>query len=306
MNAAGETAAGAVKLSIVIAAPNNTVLLQRCLASLTGQVETGDTEVIVVSNYDDGAGAMMAARFPYVRHIRLPVATIVPELRAEGIRQSQGEIVALAEDHGYFEPGWCAAVKKAHAQPYAIIGGVVENDRAQRALDWAVYFYDYSKYMLPQQAGPVETLSGNNVSYKRSLLQAAEAHYRDGFYEVFLHEQFKQQGQELYLIPDAVVVHNKHYALGSALAQCFHGGRSYSGMRVAGASIGKRGVYALGSLVLPVLLPARVALQTFRKERHISAFIRCLPYLMVLMCGWAAGELCGYMAGEGNSSRHWK
>src|SRR2546428_5598229 len=98
MNAAEETAAGAVKLSIVIAAPNNAVLLEKCLASLTGQVETGDTEVIVVSNYD-GAGAMIAVQFPHVRHIRLPVATTVPELRAEGIRQAQGEIVALAEDH---------------------------------------------------------------------------------------------------------------------------------------------------------------------------------------------------------------
>lgn len=295
-----------MRLSIVIAAPNNMVLLEKCLASLTGQVETGDTEVIVVSNYDDGAGALIAVRFPHIRHIRLPAATTVPELRAEGIRQSQGEIVALAEDHGYFEQGWCAAIKEAHTQPYAIIGGVVENDRAQRALDWAVYFYDYSKYMLPQQAGPVETLSGNNVSYKRSLLLAAEAHYRDGFYEAFLHEQFKQQGQELYLIPHAVVVHNKHYTFGSALAQCFHGGRSYSGMRVAGASLGKRGVYALGSLILPVLLPARVALRTFRKQRHISELIRCLPYLIVLLCGWATGELYGYMTGEGKSSRRWR
>lgn len=160
-----------MKLSIVIVSPNTAALLERCLMSLAGQMGSSDTEVIVVSNYD-GAAAMVAARFPHVRCLPMPPHTTVPELRAEGIRHSHGAIVALAEDHGYFGEGWCDAVTEAHEGPHAIIGGVVENDPAQAPLDWAVYFYDYSKYMLPQMAGPVETLSGNNVSYKRTLLDA--------------------------------------------------------------------------------------------------------------------------------------
>ena len=189
-----------MKLSIVIVSPNTAALLERCLMSLAGQMESSDTGVIVVSNYD-GAAAMVAARFPHVRCLPMPPHTTVPELRAEGIRHSHGAIVALAEDHGYFGEGWCDAVTEAHEGPHAIIGGVVENDPAQAPLDWAVYFYDYSKYMLPQMAGPVETLSGNNVSYKRTLLNAERDSYRNGFYEAFLHQRFKELGHALYLAP---------------------------------------------------------------------------------------------------------
>ncbi len=288
----------------MIVSPNNEALLAKCLESLAGQRGQAVTEVIVVSN-DWGAGAAVAARFPGVRHVSTPRGTTVPAMRAIGIRQSTGEIVALAEDHGYFGDGWVSAMVAAHDEGHAIVGGAVENDSGQRALDWAVYFYDYGRYMLPQGAGVLPGLSGNNVSYRRSLLEREQESLRNGLYEAFLHERLKGEGHALYFTPSAIVFHNKHYMFGTALTQCFHFGRSYGGMRVAGAPATKRVLYAAASLGLPILLPLRIALRTLRRKRHRLQLLRAFPYLAALMCGWAAGELVGYLSGEGDSARHW-
>jgi hypothetical protein len=164
----------AAGLSIVIAAWNGPSSLEKCLASLRPD---GSVEILAVTNFE--------GEFPNVRHIPMPAGTTVPQLRAEGIRRSTGEIVALAEDHCTFAPDWCAELRKAHELPYAVIGGAVENP-ASCAIDWAVYFYDYGKYMLPLEAGPATALSGNNVSYKRAALEEVESAWTEGVFEPFL------------------------------------------------------------------------------------------------------------------------
>ncbi|MGI0001659.1 MAG: glycosyltransferase family 2 protein [Nitrososphaeraceae archaeon] len=295
-----------MKLSVVIAASNNASLLEQCLASLRGQGEAADIEVIVVSNYNAGTQEMIEKQFPQVKHISLPEDTTVPELRAMGISYSRGEIMALAEDHCVFDENWCSEIKKAHELPYSVIGGSVENASCERSLDWAVYFYEYGKYMLPNQADVVDSLPGNNVSYKRCVLEEIDGSLRKGFFETFIHWELRRQGYSLYLIPSAIVYHKKSYKAKETFIQCYHHGRSFAGLRVSDASLLKRIEFILGSLILPFLLPLRIVLRAIRKGRHIRELFLSLPYLLLLMVGWSFGEFCGYVGGEGRSSRKWK
>ncbi len=293
-----------LRLSVVIAAWNGAASLRRCLASLTRQLESGDTEVIVVSNY--GAGQELEEQFPHVRYVRLAEDATVPELRAKGISCARGEVVALLEDHCTFDKRWCAEIKRAHQLPYPVVGGAVENASRERLLDWAVYFYDYGKYMLPNEAGVVNALSGNNVSYKGEVLREVEDGYRDGFFEAFVHEELQRRGHALYLMPSVIVYHNKNYVLRVALRQCYHLARSFAGRRVVGAPPVRRVAFALASFALPVLLPARIAARTVRKRRHIKELLMSAPHLLLLMSVWSFGEFCGYSRGEGASAREWK
>jgi len=301
-----QTAKTGLKLSVVIAASNNISLLKQCLASLKRQWEAEDTEVIVVSNYNGLTKDMIEKHFPHVRHLRLPEDTTLPELMTQGISCSRGEIVALTEDHCIFDENWCSEIKKAHESPYSVIGGSVENASCKRSLDWAVYFYDYGKYMLPNQPGVVNSLSGMNVSYKKSILKQFENSYQKGFFETFIHEELRNQGHSLYLVPTAVVYHKKNYEIKDALTQCYHHGRSYGGMRIANAILLKRIAFIFGSLMLPILLSSRIVLGIIRKRRHIRELFLSLPYLLLLMASWSFGEFCGYLGGEGTSSRKWK
>lgn len=294
------------KLSVVIAAFNNVSSLKRCLASLKGQGEGPDTEVIVVSNYNEEVNETIDGQFSHIRYLPCPSGTTVPELRTQGILHARGDIVALAEDHCIFDENWCSEIKKAHELSYPVIGGSVENASCKSLIDWAVYFYEYGRYMLPNKAGIVDALSGNNVSYKGYLLKKMEDSFKKGFFEAFIHWKLKKEGQPLFLVPSAIVYHKKSYRLREAFIQCYHHGRSFGGMRVTNTPLFNRIRFVLCSVGLPVLLPSRIAWRIFKKGRHIKELLMSLPYLFLLMAVWSYGELCGYLLGEGDSPARWK
>ena len=294
-----------IELSVVVASAHSRAGLEACLTSLSDRVSGGETEVIAVSNCCEGAGRSIEVAFPFVRLIEAPPGTTVPELRTLGIQAASGRIVALLEDNSIVAPTWCGAIRRAHATAHAIVGGAVERVGRHRAVDWAVYFYEYGKYMLPLVEGESATLSGNNVSYKRTLLEEVQHEFRDGFFEAFLHERLRGQGRTLYMAPDAVVYHTLRYRVGKVLVQTFHHGRHYAGRRVAAASRLTRLGYAAGSMLLPMILPLRIAQLILHRRRHLRELTVAMPYLVLFMTSWACGELMGYLCGEGESVRRW-
>ena len=294
-----------LKLSIVVAASVNASCLRECLRSLGPQSQSGDTEVIVVNNYGNGFEALIEREFPFVKYFSFPKDTTVPVLRSKGLSLSKGEIVALIEDHCVLDAHWCSEIKRAHELSYAVIGGSVENMASSSLLDWAVYFYEYGKYMQPNPMGVVDSLPGNNISYKKSALEKMANNLNEGFFETFVNRKLSDLGYSLYLVPSAIVYHNRTYDFGKTIVQCFHHGRSFAGMRISNTRLLKRILFVIGSTMLPILLPLRIALRIMGKGKRRREVSLSLPYLFILMTSWSFGELCGYIWGEGNSTARW-
>jgi len=294
--------AGRPTLSIVVAAWNGPAALCTCLQSLRAQTED-DVEVIVAANF---SAPSLATEFPFARWLFVGDRATVPALRAAGVGDARGDIVALVEDHIRFDSEWCREIRRAHELPYAVIGGSVDNSPDQGIVDWAMYFLDYAAFMPPNEQGPVARLSGANVSYKRAALERVHPGAHQGFFESIVNEDLKRSGHVLHLAPAAVVYHDKHYRLSQALANCYHLARSYAGQRIAGASLSRRIIYGAGSLVLPLLLSARVVGGVLAKRRRVRELRLALPALLLLELAWSAGELCGYLLGEGTSRARWR
>ena len=291
-----------INLSIVVASWNGTALLRQCLDSLEKQISKTSEEIIVVSNFVPEL-PKNGSRVSF--HVR-PASFTVPELRRDGIAEARGKVVALIEDHCTVDRKWISEIKQAHVSDVAAIGGAVENAIEGNALDWAVYFYDYGKFMSPNRAGVTETLSGLNSSYKRAALDEISGEYRDGFFETFANDALKRHGHQLLMNPAAVVYHNKRYELRTAVSHCYHLARSYAAQRIANLPVGKRTIFIFGSLFLPVVLPARVVLSVIRKGRNRNHLLRAIPFLILLMSAWSYGEFRGYSAGEGDSRGRWR
>lgn len=292
-------------LSVVIAASNGEALLKRCLESLAAQSGADEVEVIAVTNYalspqlSDGPLSSLAT------FVEMPAGTTVPLLRSAGIERASGSIVALSEDNCTFEARWAEAIRRAHAEGHSVVGGAVENSSGSRPLNWAVFFYEYGRYMPPLEEGAASALPGNNLSYAKEILQAVKPLLKEGFYETFLHEVLKEEGQELFMAPAALVYHIKGYRWKEVIPQSYFHGRLYAGKRIAHSSHWKRGLMALGSLLLPALLPLRIAGMVFKKGRHRDKLVLAFPTLVFLMTLWAAGEFLGYIAGPGRSIDKW-
>lgn len=292
-----------IKLSIVIAAWNGAEALRRCLISLEKQIEAA--EVIAVSNFSV-EDLESDSRFSYVKFIELAAEMTVPQLRSRGINLAHGEIIALSEDHCFFDKDWCQDIRKAHESNNAAVGGAIENADGSRALDWAVYFFDYGKYMPPNQTGESETLSGFNTSYKKEVLDELWEIYADGFFEIFFNEELKKRGHKLFLTDSAIIFHAKNYELKKTLIQFYHLARSFAARRILAAPFSKHAAFAVVSLCLPIILPTRIALIVIRKNRRFKELVSSFPCLVLLLSAWAWGEFRGYLGGEGASAGAWK
>lgn len=293
------------RLSVVVASWTGTEALLRCLQSLLSQTGAPADEIIVARNFELGDD-LLRREFRSVVDLALPPETPVPLLRSAGLAVATGEVVAFIEDHCECGPGWRDAMVRAHTLPFDAVGGPVDLANGGRPLDWAVYFYDYSRFTPPITSGPAGSLSGANASYKHSLLRTLATALQAGVLEVILEREIHQRGLAMYLSSEAVVVHRKRNSAGHSFRLTFALARGYAAQRVAGLGAFRRGAFASVMPFLPLLLAGRILRSAFRTRRHMVRLAMAFPWLALLLGAWSLGEIAGYIGGAGDSQRRWR
>lgn len=289
-------------ISVVIACVNGLPSIAECLAALERQEGEHDAEIVVVNCCRDGTAEHIREQHPHVRLIDVPARRGIPELRAQGIAKSTGDLVAVIEDHCIVRPNWFSEILRAHASgEYTAVGGPVENACDERLVDRAVFLCEYSGTMLPAPEGEVDGVPGNNVAYRREAFQAVDPATLAGCWEFFIHEEMKKGGARFRSVPAMVLDHKKEFGFLYFLSQRFHYSRSFAGMRRSRVSPPKRLLYALASPALAPLMLYRTARQVQEKGREQKTFLASLPMLTAFMISYAVGEGVGYLFGPGNS-----
>jgi hypothetical protein len=221
------------------------------------------------------------------------------ELRAQGIRLAQGDVVALLEDHARPDVHWCKNILEAHSKPFAAIGGAIENG-VDRPLNWAVYFCDFGKYQNPVPEGESEFASDANVAYKRTALGKIRSIWSERFCETTVNWELRSRGEKLALSPRIIVFqHRYNLRLAHALRERYIWGRSYARTRSLMLSGTRRAVYAALSPLLPGILFVRLARRALQRRRNHWEFAKAAPAIALLNLCWAAGECTGYLIGRG-------
>lgn len=294
------------QLSVAVAAWSGIEALRRCLRSLRSQLEMDADEVVVARNFQLTGNVGLQTEFPWVTDLAFPSDVTVPQLRAAALHASRGVIVAFLEDHCACAPGWRSAMVSAHRLPFEAVGGPVDLAPGGRPLDWAVYFYDYSRFAPPMPSGAVRSLSGANVSYRRQFLEQLGSALILEVTEVALQDALVRHRAGAYLASDAIVVHRKQHAAVPAVRLSFALARGYASHRLHGAGPFRRTAFALAALGLPVLLAGRISVATLRTRRNLGRLVIAGPWLLVLVTAWSAGEFTGYLAGAGDSQLRWR
>ncbi|HYN05835.1 MAG TPA: glycosyltransferase [Vicinamibacterales bacterium] len=296
-------------LSVVVVAFNDQDLLSRCLTGLTHEITGHDVEALVVSDWQRPSGRpsdALRSAFHRIRWIEAPRNSTVPRMRAMGVEISRGDIVALIEDDCIVQRGWYDALVSAHRTSASAVGGAVEPGAYRRGLDWAVYFCDYGRFMLPLAAGPAVALAGNNMSYKRDALMRLPSALTYELLEVFVHEAWQRDGTPMRTDP-AVVVTNAHsWTLADVTRIPYHHARAFAGRRLSHASPWRRRVMGVAALAFPVLKVLRVVREVALRRRRFVALCRALPWVVVLAVSWSIGESVGYLSGPGESASQWR
>ena len=285
----------------------DTAPLEGCLQALRSQLDPPAMEVLVTCDARLEGIDDLQRRFPEVEFLRVeklrsersgPSREHHDELRGIGIRKSQAPLVALIEDVGRPDPTWAAQVVREHAQPYAAIGGAMENG-IDHALNWAVYFGDFGRYQNPIPRGPSSFASDANVCYKRAALERVNDAWPESYNEARVHGALVERGEVLALSPDVIVSqHRLDLHLGPALVERYVWGRSFAATRAARVPSSQRMIYAVLCPLLPLVLLLRQGQTVLRTRRNQAAFLKALPLTALLDVAWSCGEFVGYVTGQ--------
>ncbi len=298
-----ESAPQQPQISVVVASVSGLPSITDCLEALVRQKGNVSYEVLVVDRCGEETRAALQNRFPQpqIRLIAVDGRPSISRLRAIGINRARGRWIAILEDHCNVVPEWCQVVSRACAAGHHVIGGAIENGSNRRTVDWAVFFCEYSRFMLPLKRGPVIEITGNNSVYDRTVLSQLQPELDKDALDSLLHRRLRELGIPFYCEPDQVAFHKKEFGCGGFVLQRYHYSRSYASMRLDGAPKWKRMLYAGAMPLLPGLLLARIIRTVVQKGRHRKNFLRALPLIGTFVLVWAWGEAVGALFGPGTS-----
>ena len=291
------------ELSLVIGSLDPGPVVFECLAALEAQ-RTGEVEILVVDASADDTADRVSLRFPGVRVIRASGLRSLPRLRGRGMAEASGAVIGVLDAWCVVNSGWVADALRVHTErPEPVAGGGVELAPAERrsVVAWATYLFDYWEFASPFATGPVSVLAGNNITYKRAVLDHPNALRSVGFWKAFTNARLKASGHGLWASPGLGVVIRRRLRLGRFLRSRYHHGRSYAAMRVEAAPWITHLKWALVTPALPLLFMARQLRGLVRKPVARGWFMLCAPLLLAFHVSWAFGELSGYLAGAGRS-----
>lgn len=288
-------------LSVIIPSVNGWGDLAGCLEALETERGQVELQVIVVDRVGEELRSEVRGRFPRVVILDAPAGTTIPDLRAMGFSRAEGDAVAVIEDHVQVPSGWGQKMLEALREGADVVGGAIENLAMEGAIDRAAFLCEYSHLLPPLPRGPVASLAGNNVVYRRSVLERYKGVLTAGRWENHLHDAMRADGIELISRPDIRVGHKKHYTMREYVSQRFLYSRSYAGGRAETWPWWRRTIYGVAALGLPVLLLWRVVSTVWRKGVNRVEIIRALPLLLVFVVSWGVGETVGAWAGQGDA-----
>lgn len=274
--------AAAPKLSIVVASIESAAQRRRFMEAIDRQPRVEECEVIVMDSGEEPTQPL-------------------PRLWGNGIARARGEWIAIMETTCPPVPGWLAAVLDAMNDGHEIFGGAVELADGKSLVDWSAYFCEYGQFMRPLPQTEVHELPGNNLCFRRSLLDRAPQFTRDGFWKTYWCRELMKQGVRLASIPAMAVEFDKSYRLLPFLIRRFHHGRCFAGMRLEHIRLSARVMFAGGTMLLPMLFLWRITKSVLAKRGNLFRFAASLPVTLFTVATWSLGEFCGYTLGPGTS-----
>ncbi len=297
-----EAAKGVPAMSVVMITPDGYETISAVLRHIHAQSGREQLEIVIVAPAFDALSPRVPALNGFHGLHVLPFAAAASSTaaaRAAGVQAARAPIVAFVEDHCFPQAGWAAALIAAHREPWAAVGPAIGNANPCNAVSWANLLIEYSPWMEPAAAGPVEHLPGHNSSYKRRILldygPALETMLES---ESILHWDLRAKGLGLFLEPAAVALHVNFTTLAASTRLRFHGGRMFAAARARRWSFARRMAYAAAAPLIPLVRLRRILAQV-RRRRDPALPAHTFAALALLLAWDAAGEMAGYLLGAG-------
>lgn len=294
-----------MRMSIVLATDSWATILP-VMRRLEEQTIRNEIEIVLVLPSAEVETVDLASLGEFGQVHLVEVESIIPlgPARAAGVRAATTPLVFIGETHSFPHPEMVRALVDAHQAGWTVIVPAFHNANPDGAPSWAGFLAGYAAWTDGVPAGEIESSPLLNVSYRRSFLMDLG----EGLARVLTEGEdmmaaLRERGDRIWFEPRARIDHANLSFLGPLLNQRFIAGRVIAGARGAGWPWPRRLAYALGSPLIPIVLLGRHRggiMRTIRRRRPPSG---TLPVLILGSILEAAGEMLGYLRGEGATTR---
>ncbi|NJN16605.1 MAG: glycosyltransferase [Oscillochloris sp.] len=295
-------------MSVVLVTPHRYETLRKVMRRLRAQTIAAQLEVVIVAPslmrlaFDESE----RSGFLRVQVVESGESTSLGVAKAAGVRAAAAPVVAFAEDHCYPEPDWAAQLLAAHAGPWAAVAPAIGNANPEEAVSWANLLIAYGHWLAPAVTREIHDVPAHNSSYKRDVLLGYGPELdtmlgREGS----LHADLRAQGHKLYITGAARAYHLNPTRAPDWWILRFNAGRLYAATRAAGEgwSQARRMIYAGGAPLVPLMRLPQLLGQL--RQAGLSALLpRIFPALLLGLLIHSAGELAGYIVGEGGTREY--
>lgn len=288
-------------LSTVLATAHPGAPLDALLDRLLPQLAEVGGELVLADSSLEGL-TTPAYEGVAVTHLRHPGADVF-SMRAEGVRQARGWVVAFAEDHCMpADERWATSVLDAHRRhgDRAAITGAICNGTTATPWDRGSFLLTFAAVSEPLPDGRWATWAPPppaNVSVKRESLAGYEL--TPGFLEFELLPHLARVSH-IATAPAARMEHHQSHSLGWFVAHHFHNGRATGGLHPRGTAP-DRIRRALGAIALPVRHLRRVRHELHQRPGGLRRHRTAVAFMAMFLAAHAAGQLCGVLLGPGRS-----
>lgn len=278
---------------------------QSALDALYVQTIVDQMEIIIVD-----LGASESPPFTCGSNIRIsiipmPKNTSCASARMTAVKKATGEIVAFIEDHSFAKPDWAEQLASAFEEPWAAVGYSIVNANPESYASRSGLVSDYILWMSPVHSGKSALLPGNNVAYRRKLLeQFGERLGIDLGIDFNIHEALKKQGHELAMSARAQIAHQNYDHISGLIQADYHYSKMLAANRVSSQNWGpfKQALYVVGTpLGSPFMRLFRIIKSLRDRRPLVWPFISALPVIFITFFFAAVGESLGYLLGAGQS-----
>jgi hypothetical protein len=207
--------------------------------------------------------------------------------------RSHAPHVAILHAHAPPAPGWARAMM-AHLGEADALCGPVEPRYPVSDPRIIGYLVEYVQFHRPK-APDLDEVPGNNLILRRSMLGSPEALEREGFSKT---PMLAAGALKPIWVDDALVQHDRPFALGAFCARRFLHGRSYGALQLSTLPGAARAMAILKAPALPFVRTARILRHAGRLPAMRRAALRHLPAILAAETFWSAGELVGALTGN--------
>lgn len=132
------------RLSVVLVSGGDRAKLKACLASLLPQCSAHAAELIVACA---GPIGELETTYPTVMFLGAPRDASLATLRSSAVATSEGDVIAVVEDHNVPASDWLAQLVATPRGGAELPHDARENDRRRAAQAWTADFAEFDSYL---------------------------------------------------------------------------------------------------------------------------------------------------------------